>query len=103
MDMVEKYQTTRHSTYCSYDPACITHCITLALSGPNCAEQYPKCNHVHANICCDCINVILTLDEIEGKIEQIFDKDVQVEVKYDFQNVSENIIEWSGHNLRAAQ
>ena len=97
------YQKTRESAHCSDDSACITHCITLALSDQNCAEQYSKCNHVHANICSDCINVIRTLDEIEEKIEQIFDKDVQVEVKCDFENVSENIIEWSRHNLRAAQ
>ena len=103
IDMAEMYQKTRHSAHCSDDSACITHCTTVALSDPNCAEQYSKRNHVHANICSDCNNVIRTLDEIEVKIEHIFDKDVQVEVKYDFYNASENIIEWSRHNLRAAQ
>ena len=103
IDMADMYQKTRHSAHCSVDSACITYCITFALSDPNCLEQYSKCSHVHANICSDCINVIQTLDEIEEKIEHIFDKNVHAEVRYDFKNASENIIEWYHHNLRAAQ
>ena len=51
----------------------------------------------------DCMNIIQTLDEIKEKIEKISDKDIQVEIKYDFENASEHIVEWSRHNLRAVQ
>ena len=43
--------------------------------------------------CSDCINIIRTLDEIQAKIETIFDKDSQAEANYDFKNASEHIIE----------
>ena len=103
VDMAETYQKARHSGHCSPDSTCITHCTTFALSDPNCTEQHLKCNHTHTTTCSDCINIIRTLDEIQAKIETIFDKDSQAEANYDFKNASEHIIEWSRHNIRAAQ
>ena len=103
IDMAETYQKTRHSGHCSSDSTCITHCTTFALSDPNCIEQHSKCNHTHTTTCSDCINIIRTLDEIQAKIETIFDKNSQAEANYDFRNASEHIIEWSRHNIRAAQ
>ena len=37
------------------------------------------------------------------KIHKISDKTKQNETKYDFENASEHVIEWSRHNLRAAR
>jgi hypothetical protein len=91
--MAEEYQKTRHSGHCSADSTCITHCTTFALSDPKCAAHSSKCSQIHTNSCPDCMNVIQTLDEIKEKIEKISDKDIQVEIKYDFENASEHIVE----------
>jgi hypothetical protein len=103
IDMAEKYQKIRHSGHCSADSTCITHCTTFGLSHPNCGQHYSKCNQAHTANCSDCMNIIQTLDEIKQKIEKISDKDIQTENKYDFENASEHIVEWSRHNLRATQ
>ena len=97
------YQKTRHSGHCSVDSTCTTHCTAFALRDSNCAELSSKCEHLHKNICPDCINIIKTLDEIEQKICEVFDKEAQAETRYEFKNASENIVEWSRHNLRALQ
>ncbi len=49
------------------------------------------------------LNIIHSLDEIGQKTEKITDKDIQHETKFDFENASEHIVEWSRHNLRAAR
>ena len=56
------------------------------VSDSNCAELSSKCEHLHKNICPDCINIIKTLDEIEQKICEIFDKEAQAETRYEFKN-----------------
>jgi hypothetical protein len=48
------------------------------------------------------MSIIHTLDEIGQTIEKITNSDVRQEAKYDFENASEHIVEWSRHNLRAA-
>ena len=53
--------------------------------------------------CPDCINIILTVDEISQNIEKFTDKDIQHEVKFDYENASEHIVEWSRHTLRATR
>ena len=103
IDMAEQYQKIRHIGHCSDDADCITHCTTFDLSDPNCAEHHSNCSHVHTSRCPDCINIIVTLDEIDQKIQKIVDKDIEREAKFDFENASEHIIEWSRHNLRAAR
>ena len=45
----------------------------------------------------------MTHDEIRQHIEHISDKIIAKEAKFDFENASEHIIEWSRHNLRAAR
>ena len=103
IDMGEQYQKIRHSGHCSEDSNCITHCTTFGLSDSKCAEHYSNCSHAHVLDCPECINIILTLDEISRNIEKIADKDTQREVKFDYENASEHIVEWSRHNLRAAR
>ena len=68
-----------------------------------CAEHYSNCSHAHVLDCPECINIILTLDEISRNIEKIADKDTQREVKFDYENASEHIVEWSRQNLRTAR
>ena len=58
---------------------------------------------MHTSHCPDCINIIVTLDEINQKIQKIVDKDIEREARFDFENAPEHIIEWSRHNLRAAR
>ena len=58
---------------------------------------------MHTSHCPDCINIIVTFDEINQKIQKIVDKDIEREARFDFENASEHIIEWSRHNLRAAR
>ena len=101
--MAEQYQKTRHCGHCSSNSNCITHCTAFGLSDPQCAQHRSDCNHTHTLDCSDCINIILTLDEISQKIANINDKGMQRETMFDFENASEHIIEWSRHNLRAAQ
>ena len=103
IDMAEQYQKIRHSGHCSEDSNCITHCTTFGLSDSKCAEHYSNCSHAHVLDCPECINIILTLDEISRNIEKIADKDTQREVRFDYENASEHIVEWSRHNLRAAR
>jgi hypothetical protein len=104
IDMAEQYQKIRHIGHCSDNADCITHCTTFALSDSKCVQHHSNCNHAaHTSNCPDCMNIILTLDEINQKIERISDKDIQHETRFDFENASEHIIEWSRHNLRAAR
>ena len=103
IDIAEQYQKIRHIGHCSDDADCITHCTTFGLSDCKCVEHYSNCNHAHTVHCPDCINIIVTLDEISQKIQKITDKDIQREVRFDFENASEHITEWSRHNLRAAR
>ena len=49
------------------------------------------------------MNIIATLDEISQHIQNIADKEIAQEAKFDFENASEHIIEWLRHNLRAAR
>ncbi|CAF4327169.1 unnamed protein product, partial [Rotaria magnacalcarata] len=97
------YQKSRHLGHCVEDSNCASHCSTFALSDLNCTEHFSKCDQDHTSNCSDCINIVQTLDEIKQKIEKISDQDLQVELKYDFENASQHIIEWSRHNIRAAQ
>ena len=103
IDMEEQYQKVRHGGHCSDDTDCITHCTTFGLSDPKCAENFSNCNHAHTSHCSDCINIIATLDEISQHIKKITDKNIAQETKFDFENASEHIIEWSRHNLPAAR
>ena len=103
IDMAEQYQKIRHIGHCSNDADCITHCTTFGLPDTKCAEHHSNCSHVHTSHCPDCINIIVTLDEINQKIQKIVDKDIEREVRFDFENASEHIIEWSCHNLRTAR
>ena len=103
IDMAEQYQKIRHIGHCSDDADCITHCTTFGLAAPKYAEYHSNFSHVHTSHCPDCINIIVTLDEVNQKIQKIVDKDIEREAKFDFENASEHIIEWSRHNLRAAR
>lgn len=103
IDMAEQYQKIRHNGHCSGDADCITHCTTFGLSDSKCVEHSSNCDHAHITHCPDCINIIVTLDEINQKIQKITDKDIEREARFDFENSSEHIVEWSRHNLRAAR
>ena len=103
IDMAEKYKKIRHIGHCSDDADCITHCTTFGLSDPKCAEHHSNCSHVHTSHFPDCINIIVTLDQINQKIQKIVDKDIEREARFDFENASEHIIEWSRRNLCAAR
>ena len=103
IDMAEQYQKSRHSSHCSDNADCITHCTTFGLSDSKCAAHYSHCNHTHTSQCHDCVNIIVTLDEINEKIQNITDNDTRREASFDFENASEHIVEWSRHNLRAAR
>ena len=103
IDMAEQYQKIRRIGHCSDDVDCITHCTTFDFSDPKCPEHHSNCSHVHTSHCPDSINIIMTLDEINQKIQKIVDKDIEREAKFDYENTSEHIIEWSRHNLRAAR
>ena len=100
--MAEQYQKTRHCGHCSSNSNCITHCTTFGLSDPQCAQYRSDCSHTHTLDFSDCINIILTLDEIGQKIANINDKSMQRGTTFNFENALEHIIEWSRHNLRAA-
>ncbi|CAF1620938.1 unnamed protein product [Adineta ricciae] len=103
IDMGEQYKKIRHTGHCSDDADCITHCTIFGLSDSKRAEYYSNCNHTHTAHCPDCINIIITLDEISQQIPKIGNKDFQREARFDFENASEHIVEWSRHNLRAAR
>lgn len=101
--MAEQYQKTAHSGHCSNNSDCITHCTTFGLSDAKCSQHYSKCTQPHSFDCADCLNIIRTVDEIEEKIKKISDEEIKRETQYDFDNAAQHIIEWSRHNLRAAQ
>ena len=92
IDMGEQYQKIRHSSHCSEDSNCITHCTTFGLSDSKRAEQYSNCSHAHVLDHPECIDIILTLDEISRNIEKIADKDTEREAKFDYENASEHIV-----------
>ena len=68
-----------------------------------CANQYIDCTRQHEVICKDCLNIILTLDEIEDKIKHIHNEELRREPAYDFDNSVQYIHEWFRHNVKAAQ
>ena len=103
MQMAEDYQKTRHISHCAEDSDCASHCTTFALSDSNCSAYFSKCNREHTSMCSDCTNIVRTLDEIKETIEKISNPDLRAELIYDFENASQHIIEWSRHNIRAAQ
>ncbi|CAF4276505.1 unnamed protein product [Rotaria magnacalcarata] len=103
IEMAEQYQKTIHIGHCSENSDCITHCTTFGLSDPICPEQHRNCTQSHTFDCSDCVNIIRTIDEIQEKIEKLSNEEVKREAKYDFDNAAQHIIEWSRHNLRAAQ
>ena len=55
------------------------------------------------SICSEYLNIIRTLDEIKENVDKISDPELHAEVKYDFENAAEHIIEWSRHNIRSTQ
>ena len=101
--LAKQYQKTAHSGHCSNESDCITHCTTFALSDAKCPQYCSKCTQVHNFDCHDCLNIIRTLDEIDEKIKKINDEETKRETQYDFENAAQHIIEWSRHNIRAAQ
>ena len=103
ISMAEQYQKTAHSVHCSNDVDCITHCTTFGLNDAKCHQHYSKCAQAHNFDCHDCLNIIQTLDEIDEKIKKISNEEFKCETQYDFENAAQHIIEWSRHNIRAAQ
>ena len=101
--MAEQYQKTTHSGHCSHNSDCITHCTTFGLSDAKCSDHHSRCTQSHTFDCPDCINIIRTLDEIGERIQKISQEEIKRETQYDFENAAQHIIEWSRHNLRAAQ
>ena len=101
--MGEQYQKIKRTGHCFDDADCITHCTIFGLSDSKHAEYYSNCNHTHTAHCPDCINIIITLDEISQQIPKVGNKDFEREARFDFENASEHIVEWSHHNLRAAR
>ena len=95
MQIAEKYQKTRHVDRCAEDCNCASHCTTFALSDSNCSAYFSKCNREHKSMCSDCTNIVRTLDEIQEAIEKISNLNLLAELKHDFENASQHIIEWS--------
>ena len=103
IDMAEQYQKVRHSGHYSEDSNCVTYCITFSFSDSKFTQHYANCTHGHVLDCPNCIIIILTHDETSQTIEKITDRDIQLEVKFGYENASEYIVEWSHHNFRATQ
>ena len=103
IEMGEQYQKTMHTGHCSENADCIMHCTIFGLSDPKCPKQHRTCSHQHNSDCPDCINITCTLDEIRERIETISNEEIKSETKYDFDNASQHLVEWSRHNLRTAQ
>jgi len=103
IEMAETYQKIHHLRHCLDNADCLTHCTRFGLSDPTCADQYMDCSQPHVINCQDCLNVILTLDEVEEKIKKISDNELKRETIYDFENSTQHIHEWFRHNIRAAQ
>ena len=89
--------------HCFDDADCLTHCTRFGLSDLSCANQYIDCTRQHEVICKDCLNIIVTLDEIEDRIKHIHNEELKREAAYDFDNSVQHIHEWFRHNVRAAQ
>ncbi|CAM2703987.1 unnamed protein product [Rotaria socialis] len=103
IDLAEQYQKVINSDRCSNKSDCITDCTTFGLSDPKCPEHQSKCTQAHTSDCPNCINISRTLDVIGEMIKKISNEEFKRESKYDFDNSSEHIIEWSRHNIRSAR
>ena len=101
IDMAEQYQKVTHISHRSDNSDCITHCDTLDLSDLKCHQHQSKCTGPHTTDCPDCINIVVTLDEIGERITKVVNEEIKRETTYDFDNASQHIIDWSRHNLRA--
>ena len=103
IEMGEQYQKTMHTSYCSENADCITHCTTFGLSDPKCPMQHCNCSHLHNSDCPDCINIICAPDEIRERIETISTEEIKRKIKYDFDMAYQHTVERSRHDLRAVQ
>ena len=66
-------------------------------------QLYRNCTQLHTFDCPDCVNIVCTLDEIQERMEQLSNEEMKREAKYDFEYSVQHTIEWSRHNLHAAQ
>lgn len=95
IQMAEQYQKTTHTGHCSANSSCIMHCTTFGLSDPKCNAHQSRCTEQHTSMCPDCVNIIRTLDEIQEKISKLMDEELRNEAKYDFDQASQHIREFS--------
>ena len=98
IEMREQYQKTMHTSHCSENADCITHCTTFGLNDPKRPKQHCNCSH-----CPDCISIICIPDEIRERIETIRTEEIKRKIKSDFDKAYQHTVEWSRHNLRAAK
>ena len=88
------------------ESTCSTHCIKFALSNTKIKAKYFReaCGHEHKDVCTDCYNLFLCLEELKQMIDSSnLSNKSKNELYYDYAVASASILEWMRHILRGVQ
>ena len=77
------------------------HCRSFALSDPNNSLFQEKCDHDHAEICCECYKLNNVLADIEIACTEVVSEEEREDTKWMFQQAKNDILAWKAHQLRS--
>ncbi|KAL9969018.1 hypothetical protein ACROYT_G021176 [Oculina patagonica] len=77
------------------------HCQSFALSDPGNGQFQRKCNHDHAEICCECYKLNEVLADIEIACTEVVSEEEREDTMCMFQQGKEDIMAWKAHQLRS--
>ena len=88
------------------ESTCSTYCIKFALRNTEIQTQYFReaCGHEHKDVCTDCYNLFLCLEELKQMIDSSnLSNESKNELYYGYAVASASILEWMRHILRGLQ
>jgi hypothetical protein len=100
LEQGKRYLKISYKTHCSSASNCATHCSTFALSKRDEDNFRTVCIHSHDQQCQECINLLLTLDQILMLHIHVTNSEVE-EFKYDCELNIKMVLEFMRHILRA--
>ncbi|XP_078367668.1 uncharacterized protein LOC144651598 [Oculina patagonica] len=77
------------------------HCQSFALSDPGNGQFQRKCNHDHAEICCECYKLNEVLADIEIVCTEVVSEEEREDTMCMFQQAKEDIMAWKAHQLKS--
>ncbi len=102
----KRYLKTGYVKHCQEaESTCGDHCRKFALSDPLSKDLQEKCSHPHSSSCMSCENLKETLEDIKNVITSfstnMYSKEQQEDLLYDYSNAREQVEQWKAHILRS--